>query len=200
VLNQSAAPPTRPGVWSYLHHGAALAAVVHAATRDPAQVFLAASFDVPHMVPWGSHPLVDPQYSSQRITLIHEGIRFSRLAKVREIAHSRFGLANLRVCPANAAGRLNCGVCEKCIRTRLELLAAGIDESPAFGPSAMPAEQLASKLAIESEYQTAYYEEVQAALRGRGFKELAVVICDKLADLRRRQDRSEQPRQNAWAA
>jgi hypothetical protein len=193
--------PTRPGVWSYLHHGAALAAVVHAATRGPAQVFLAATFDIGHMVPWGSHPLVDPQYSSQHITLVHEGSRFSRLAKVREIAESPFGLVNLRVCPANAAGRLNCGVCEKCIRTRLELLAAGIDESPAFGDSAMPAEQLASKLAIESEHQTAYYEEVLAALKARGLNELAFTIADKLAGLRRRQgERSKQLRQNAWAA
>jgi hypothetical protein len=183
---------TRPGAWSTLHHGAALAAVAHAATRDPAQVFVAATFDVAHMAPWGSHPLLDPQYSSQRVALIHEGSRFSRLAKVREVALSPVGLAGLRVCPANVAGRLNCGECEKCLRTRLELLAAGIDESPAFGANAMPPDLLASKLAIESEHQTSFYEEVLAALGARGFDKLAFVVAGKLAEQRRRQDKDEQ--------
>jgi hypothetical protein len=173
--------PSRPGVWSYLHHGAALAAVAHAATGGPARFFLAASFDVAQMTPWGSHPLIDPYYSSQRLTLMHEGSRFSRLAKVAEIAGAPTVLASLRVCPANMPGHLNCGECEKCLRTRLELLAAGHDETPAFGPSAMPAELLERNLAIESDYQRSYYGEVLGPLEARGFRELARILGRKLA-------------------
>jgi hypothetical protein len=177
--------PSRPGVWSYLHHGAALAAVAHAATGGPARAFLAASFDVAHMTPWGSHPLVDPYYSSQRLTMCHEGTRFSRLAKVAEIAESPSLLASLRVCPANVPGRLNCGECEKCLRTRLELLATGHDHTPAFGPSAMPAKLLEGNLTIESDYQRSYYEEVLALLEARGFRELARIVARKLTAGRR---------------
>jgi hypothetical protein len=177
--------PSRPGVWSYLHHGAALAAVAHAATSGPARLFLAASFDVAHMTPWGSHPLVDPYYSSQRLTMVHEGSRFSRLAKVAAIAESPTLLASLRVCPANVPGRPNCGECEKCLRTRLELLAAGHDHTPAFGPSAMPAELLERNLSIESDYQRAYYEEVVGSLEARGFRELARIVVRKLGSGRR---------------
>jgi hypothetical protein len=183
--------PTRPGDWSTLHHGAALAAVAHAALAGPAQIFVASTFDVAHLTPWGSHPLLDPHFSSQRLSFIHEGTRFSRLAKVREIAHAPRGLASLRVCPANAPGRLNCGECEKCIRTRLELLAAGIDESPAFGVNTMPTAVLGQRLAIEAAYQTAYYAELIDALEARGHDDLAFVIAEKLASLRQRQHRSE---------
>jgi hypothetical protein len=182
--------PTRPGDWSLLHHGAALAAVAHAALAQPAQVFVASTFDVAHLTPWGSHPLLDPHFSSQRLSFIHEGTRFSRLAKVREIARTQHGLAGLRVCPANAPGRLNCGECEKCLRTRLELLAAGVDESPAFGVNAMPQAMLADRLAIEAAYQTAYYEELIDALAARGHDDLAFVVADNLAALRHRQQRS----------
>jgi hypothetical protein len=178
--------PTRPGDWSTLHHGAALAAVAHAATRGSAQAFIASTFDLAHLMPWGSHPLLDPHYASQRVSFVHEGGRFSRLAKVRDIARTPHGLASLRVCPANAPGRLNCGACEKCIRTRLELLAAGIDESPAFGANAMAASQLAGMLAIESAHQIAYYEELLTALRARGHGDLAFVVADKLGRLRSR--------------
>jgi len=177
--------PSPPGTWSYLHHGAALAGVAHAATGGPVRLFLAASFEVAHMTPWGSHPLVDPYYSSQRLTMLHEGTRFSRLAKVAEIAESPQALANLRVCPANPAGRLNCGECEKCLRTRLELLATGHDHTPAFGPSAMPAELLGRNLAIESDYQRNYYQEVLALLDARGFRELARIVHGKLNETRK---------------
>lgn len=181
--------PTRPGDWSTLHHGAALAAVAHAALAGPAQVFVASTFDVAHLTPWGSHPLLDPHFSSQRLSFVHEGTRFSRLAKVREIARAPHGLECLRVCPANAPGRLNCGECEKCIRTRLELLAAGVDESPAFGVNAMPPAVLADRLTIEAAYQTAYYGELVHALEARGHDDLAFVIADKLAGLRQRERR-----------
>jgi hypothetical protein len=179
--------PTRQGDWSTLHHGAALAAVAHAALAGPGQVSIASTFDVAHLMAWGSHPLLDPNFASQRVSFVHEGSRFPRLAKVREIAHTPRGLASLRVCPANAPGRLNCGECEKCIRTRLELLAAGIDESPAFGVNAMPAATLAATLTLESAHQTAYYEELLAALEERSFDDLAFVLATKLAGLRQRQ-------------
>jgi hypothetical protein len=172
--------PTEPGTWSYLHHGAALAAVAHAAVTGPAQLFLGASFKVANMTPWGSHPLTDVQYSSQRITLIHEGSRFSRLAKVGEIAESPVALTSLRVCPANAPGQLNCGECEKCIRTRLELLASGHDHSAAFGPSAVPADLLERNLEIQSAYQRSYYEDLLAPLDARGFHQLSRIVASKL--------------------
>ena len=109
--------------------------------RDRAFLFIGASHDMANPVPIGSHPAVDGLFSSQRITVIHDGARFSRFQKVRELASWPAALAALRVCPGQSAGiELNCGVCEKCLRTRLELLAAGIEETAALGPSLTPIE------------------------------------------------------------
>ena len=117
-----------------------MAAVGHAALLEPAFLFIGGSYHVANPVPMGSHPAVDGLFSSQRLTVIHDGWRFSRLEKVRDLATWPTALAALRVCPANAGDEINCGRCEKCLRTRLELLAAGVEETAAFGPSLTPIE------------------------------------------------------------
>ena len=38
-----------------------------AEVAGPAQIFVASTFDVAHLTPWGSHPLLDPHFSSQRL-------------------------------------------------------------------------------------------------------------------------------------
>src|SRR5712691_4247884 len=124
--------PSMPDFWEYRHSGAALAAVGHAAIAGSAFLFLGGSFPIADPVPWGSHPAVDGLFSSQRVALVHDGARFSRLRKVRDLASWPTGLAALRVCPASPGPRANCGRCEKCLRTRLELLAAGVEETEAF--------------------------------------------------------------------
>ena len=70
--------------------------------------------------------------------LIHDGARHARFQKVRELASWPTALAALRVCPGNPGNELNCGVCEKCLRTRLELLAAGVEETATLGASLAP--------------------------------------------------------------
>src|SRR5262249_9125438 len=114
--------PSKLDFWEYRHNGAALAAAGHAAVPGSAFLYIGGSHDVSNPVPWGSHPVVDGLFSSQRITIIHDGARFSRLDKVRDLASWPTALAALRVCCANVGNEANCGRCEKCLRTRLELL------------------------------------------------------------------------------
>src|SRR5215467_14492187 len=132
--------PSKPDFWTYRHNGAALAAVGHAAILGQAFLFIGASHHVANPVPMGSHPSVDGLFSSQRVTVIHDGGRFSRLEKVRDLAGWPAAIEALRVCPTRLEDEANCGRCEKCLRTRLELLAAGIDETSAFGASLTPIE------------------------------------------------------------
>jgi hypothetical protein len=101
--------PSKQGFWYHRHNGAALAAVGHAAITGPAFLFIAASHDVANPVPIGSHPAVDGLFSSQRVTVIHDGARFPRFEKVRELARWPAALAALRVCPANPRNQLNSG-------------------------------------------------------------------------------------------
>mgnify|MGYP002632687869 FL=1 len=50
----------------------------------------------------------------------------TRLEKIRAIAGERIVQQHLRVCWQNLHGRLNCGVCEKCVRTMLALDTCGL--------------------------------------------------------------------------
>jgi hypothetical protein len=168
--------PSKPDFWENRHNGAALAAVGHSAVFGSAFLFIGASWPTTHQVPWGSHPAIDNLFSSQRITVIHDGSRFSRLQKVRDLARWPTGLAALRVCPASAGPRANCGECEKCLRTRLELLAAGIGETEAFGPSVTPSEIRNAAVFESIGDRVIFYEDLIEPLRARGYHELCGVL------------------------
>jgi hypothetical protein len=176
--------PTQPDFWTYRHHGAALAAVGHAAARGPAFAFMAATFDVANPVPMGSHPAVDSLFSSQRVTIIHDGSRFTRLEKVRHLAKWPTAIAALRVCPANIGSEANCGRCEKCLRTRLELLAAGIEETEVFGPSLTPVELWRDPDLVPVGNRPIAYGDLLAPLRARGLGALCRVLEEKIAAYR----------------
>src|SRR4029077_17239515 len=105
--------------WYYRHNGAALAAVGHAAILRNAFLFIGASHDIANPVPIGSHPAVDSLFSSQPITVIHDGARYSRFQKVRELASWPSALAVLRMGPCNPGSRRTGGADEKCWRTAL---------------------------------------------------------------------------------
>ena len=173
--------PSKPDFWEERHCGAALGAVGHAAVVGSAFLFVGASYPISDAVPWGSHPAVDSLFSTQRLTIIHDGARFSRFQKVRDLASWPTAMAVLRVCPASIGLRPNCRECEKCLRTRLELLAAGIDETEALGPSLVPAELWHEAVSGPLGGRLAFYKELIEPLRARGYDELCRVLERKIA-------------------
>jgi hypothetical protein len=177
--------PSKPGFWEHRHVGAALAAVGHAATLAPAFLFIGGTYPVSAPVPAGSHAAVDGLYSSQRVTVIHDGSRFSRLDKVRELSSWPTALNVLRVCPVNLRDRVNCGRCEKCLRTRLELLAAGVEETAALGPSLTPTELWDEAVPEPIGDRAVRYLELLPFLRARGLHKLCGVLEEKISDYRR---------------
>jgi hypothetical protein len=80
-------------------------------------------------LPWGSSPMTDHLLSSDRMSIVLDGCRFSRTEKIARISTSPLAIEGLNVCWEGASGS-NCGHCEKCVRTRLNFLAVGT-ESPA---------------------------------------------------------------------
>ena len=135
-------------------------------------------------MPVGSHPAVDGLFSSQRIAIIHDGARFTRLDKVRDLASWPTALAVLRVCPESAETEANCGRCEKCLRTRLELLAAGVEETAALGPSLTPIDLWEQAVPAPSNHRATRYEHLLAPLRARGLDALCRVLERKIAAYR----------------
>jgi len=73
--------------------------------------------------PWGNNHTSNPLLSSSIFETISFGGAFERLEKVRFLAKHPELVADLAVC-TRASGAENCGICEKCIRTGLELFLA----------------------------------------------------------------------------
>lgn len=107
-------------------HGGALAAVGHLLTPQFSHVIVSSSNPyIQPTKPWGSHFRLDTLWSSGNLSLLHVGATHVRGAKLLAIADEPIVQANLRVCWEGETTKLNCGLCEKCIRTQLVLHSAG---------------------------------------------------------------------------
>ena len=169
--------------WRLAYVGPALCAVAHALSGRLSRVTIGLDRDLPNLTPHGSHPLVEPNFSSLALTIRCHGLTMSRLEKARLVAGWPPALRNLRVCNKPhlyEAGRLNCGECEKCIRTKLELLVAGVlPQATVFRvmdvtPGSIDALSLLAKVHF-------FYEELIAPLASVGRPDLAGAIRRALA-------------------
>src|SRR5262249_10973275 len=78
-------------------------------------------------------------WSSETTELVHDGCEATRIEKARRIATSPVALSSLRVCWENRDGAYNCGRCEKCLRTMINLLVVGaLDRCSTFDCSLDP--------------------------------------------------------------
>ncbi len=73
--------------------------------------------------PFGTHPVTDPLWSTEGLSVVHDGTDYRRMDKLRAVADDPVLVDGLRVCMDGADG--NCGRCEKCIRTAVGLRAIG---------------------------------------------------------------------------
>jgi len=125
------------------------------------------------LIPMGSHPLTDPLYSNECVEIIHDGAEARRVDKVRQIAASPSALANLRVCFEDM--NVNCGRCEKCLRTMIPLTLSGAVGAP-FPP--LPLKEIRS-LRFSAAFVKVYFEENLDLAVKVGNKELrdALTAC-----------------------
>jgi hypothetical protein len=121
--------------WGRCLHGAALAACVQTLGSTIGELIVPATHSGPQLKPWGSSPALDHHWSNDRVTITHDGCEADRFGKVRAIAASDLALQSLRVCH-NDCSRMNCGTCEKCVRTMLALRLCGSLERATTFPRA----------------------------------------------------------------
>jgi hypothetical protein len=169
--------------------GALLAAVGHTLTSRIGSVSLAASLDPDFLWSWGTHPLLDPCYSSSVLEFRHEGFGRSRFEKTAEIAGWDVARKHLLVCFEGPLpdGQLNCGQCEKCLRTMTALLALGaLPSFPVFGGAAVTPEKIEGMpFGHRVEFFGAFWAPLVAPLRARGANVVARALENKLAAWRR---------------
>jgi len=170
-------------------HSAILAATAHALVERVSIASISASDAIPnlkllklhHVQPYGSHPLIDPNYGSSDLLIRQVSSELTRLDKTRLVADWPAGLKNIKVCQPNYPGE-NCGRCEKCIRTMLGLIALDrLDKTHAF-PDNDLSESLVSKVQIEKQHTKDSYSieldylELIPPLRERGRNDLVRAI------------------------
>jgi len=171
--------------WEYEFGGAALAAVAHAFAGRFTNVSIASTWY--SIEPWGSHPLLDPNYSSRDLKIIHAGTEFTRLDKVKLVADWDLALQNMRVCnkyKQYREGVLNCGQCEKCARTMLELVALGaLNRTRAFPAQDISADSVTRNVNIKpgaQVFKNPIYEELLKPLSAIGRHDLVRALEAKL--------------------
>ena len=112
-----------------LSFGSPLAAGAHAVARLFGRFSLAghATHTYADLVPMGSHPVLDHHLSTDQLQIIHDAspaTRWQRIARLAEIPTFR---STVRVCTReprfaqDTGAVVNCGACEKCVRTLITL-------------------------------------------------------------------------------
>jgi hypothetical protein len=163
--------------WEFEWEGSVYSGVAHALSNRLTLTSIGATYDVPNMDRLGSHPLLDHNYSSSTLRIRHDGLTLSRLEKTRLLADWPAGLQHLRVC--NTVDKyqpetINCGQCEKCVRTMLALAALGVlDKTRAFPAASLTPHLVLRVVKIYSPYMEACYEELVDPLRVAGRQDLA---------------------------
>jgi polysaccharide pyruvyl transferase WcaK-like protein len=75
-------------------------------------------------LPFGSHPALDPLWSTSGTSVVNIGADYRRSAKVARIARDPWAMRRLKVCWKADTAR-NCGRCSKCLVTATMLHAVG---------------------------------------------------------------------------
>lgn len=161
----------------------ALVSAAHLFSSRWSDVSLASGRDVPILSPLGSHPLLDPRFSSAALEVRHVGIEWSRRERLEQLSAVDGAFTNLVVCMAGPPPPLlNCGKCEKCLRTMTALAGMGrLAETREFPRGDVAPEEIAA-LPISPHY-AAYWSDILPLLGRR--PDLAAAVEARLEEARR---------------
>jgi hypothetical protein len=98
--------------------------------RGVTTLYIAATHSASFTEPWGSHPTIDDNVTWSGTAASHDGYDMTRQEKVESIAGFIRDLdpdLQIRTCTDDAGRGGNCSACEKCYRTIVGLVIAGID-------------------------------------------------------------------------
>lgn len=172
--------------WRFEYHGSFLAAIAHAFAPRLSVASIASTYDFANLEPWGSHPLLDPLYSTTGLQVRHENAALSRLEKTKLVGEWDVALKQLRVCNEKESykeGNYNCGNCEKCVRTMTAFLSLGMLEHVAtFKEKDVSKEKLVNTCYLSDSYEVNCYRELIQPLKEIGRHDLVegvVQIIDR---------------------
>ena len=140
-------------------HGAAMAAVGHFLAPSFRKIYIPSSYALPFLLPFGSHPGLDPLWSSETLELVHDGIEATRFDKIGALVAWDTAVENLRVCWQLNEGHYNCCQCRKCLWTMAFLRAHGALARAKSFPSSIDLARLSEQPVVATEHR---YRLIQA--------------------------------------
>jgi polysaccharide pyruvyl transferase WcaK-like protein/predicted PP-loop superfamily ATPase len=126
------------------YYGCALVAVALFMAPLFERVLIPGDTDFETQAAIGANRLVDQLWSTERLEIVDDGGRHSRIERVGLIAENPIVGRTLRVCWENRGGAYNCGHCRKCVLTLTELEALGARDRIATIPGELDLEALAA--------------------------------------------------------
>jgi len=181
--------------------GASLAAIAHLMSARIHSASIASGWDIARLIPWGTHPFLDPRYASAAVAIRHENAGVPRLEKLTRLVREwPEALARIVVCNYRPEGPFpNCGRCYKCVETRTALEAIGFPPET-FGRARVAPADIAG-ITVTSPYVD-YWEALAGLLRAGGKSDLADAARDRIERARRHQawleDRGWKGRLRRW--
>lgn len=163
--------------WGTLTFGVGLVSVGHLLFPFFKKIYIPGSYTYADLAPWGSHPLLDPLWSTETLEFIHDGCEAKRIDKVSLLSEYDLALQSLRVCFFNLDGAYNCGQCEKCLRTMINLHVVGaLDRCTTFD-TRLDIKRV-SNLIVSDESTRIFFKENLKALENRqGDLKLYKALC-----------------------
>jgi hypothetical protein len=110
----------------YNYNGSLLPSIGLILAAQFKRIYIPSNLSYDYVFPDSSHPLLDPLWSTEYLTFIHDGCEANRNEKLGRISQSDIALGSLRVCLQNPEDSFNCCQCEKCLRTMIGLQAIGV--------------------------------------------------------------------------
>lgn len=176
-------------VYAYAQFGSLLAAIAHFFQPAFSTVVCASDNAIRYVYePYGCHPWANQYLGSSGMQFRTALEHLQRLPRARLLADWPEALSVLRVCYMMddiPGGQRNCGRCAKCLRTKMDLLAAGcLDRADTFPDKTIPADRVAA-MVIRDYGLLEYVEELIEPMRACGREDLAQGLAQVVDRYRR---------------
>ena len=169
--------------WERQFEDAVFAAIAHTFRQRLTVMNIASTYDIPNMQKCGTHPVLDIAYSTHDLRILHDTITLNRMDKIRLLAGWQSALDHMRVCNRSETydqQQVNCGVCWKCVKTRLALMSIGVDDRAGAFPDTEITPELVASVADIYITTACWWEELIEPLRAAGLGHLARIIDKKI--------------------
>ncbi|MEO8576520.1 MAG: hypothetical protein ABI556_07470 [Gemmatimonadales bacterium] len=165
----------REASWGYLAHGPALASVALLFEKRFGAAYIPGSGGYRKLLPWGSHLVTDPLFSTRSTAIIHDAAAWLRIEKIEFLSQSTPALESLRVCWESLSDA-NCGECGKCVRTMVALDLFGALDRCRTLPNPPDLVQKASSLSCEHFAEFREVEDLRRLAQAKARKEVVSAL------------------------